>query len=103
MADLSQQEWQEQLANDANGIILDVRTEDEVNEGHIPNAKHIDIHLGQGFIDEIKKLDPEKNYYVYCRSGGRSGQACAVMNSLGYSNAYNLQGGFMEWEGEKTK
>jgi len=62
----------------------------------------IDIFLGQGFIDEVKKLDASKNYYVYCRSGGRSGQACAIMNSIGFENAYNLMGGFMEWEGEKT-
>jgi len=40
MADLTQQEWQEQLANDSNAVILDVRTQDEVDEGHIPNAKH---------------------------------------------------------------
>ncbi|MGB2761319.1 MAG: rhodanese-like domain-containing protein, partial [Maribacter stanieri] len=41
-----------------------------------------------------------KNYYVYCRSGNRSGQACAIMKNLGFDTAYNLQGGFMNWEGE---
>lgn len=102
MADLTQQEWQEQLANDSNAVIIDVRTQDEVDEGYIPEATHIDIFLGQGFIDEIKKLDPLKNYYVYCRSGGRSAQACAIMNSIGYGNTYNLMGGFSEWEGAKT-
>ena len=102
MADLSQKEWQEQLANDTNAVLLDVRTQDEVDEGHIPNTKHIDIFLGQGFIDEVKKLDASKNYYVYCRSGGRSGQACAVMNSIGFENTYNLMGGFSEWNGDKT-
>ena len=102
MADLTQQEWKEKLDNDPEGIIIDVRTKDEVDEGYIPGAKHIDIFLGQGFMDEIKKLDPEKNYYVYCRSGGRSAQACAIMNNLGYNNAFNLEGGFSEWEGETT-
>mmetsp|Transcript_15616 Transcript_15616/g.51275 ORF Transcript_15616/g.51275 Transcript_15616/m.51275 type:complete len:104 (+) Transcript_15616:33-344(+) len=102
MADLTQQEWQEQLANDTNAVILDVRTQDEVDEGHIPDAKHIDIFLGQGFIDEVKKLDASKNYYVYCRSGGRSAQACAVMNSVGFESTYNLMGGFSEWQGAKT-
>lgn len=100
MADLSQQEWEEQLENDANAFILDVRTPEEVEEGYIPNAKNIDIYLGDGFVEEIKKLDASKNYYVYCRSGKRSGQACAVMNSLGIENAYNLAGGFMNWQGE---
>lgn len=100
MADLSQDEWTAQLAKDTNAFILDVRTEDEVAEGYIPNATNIDIYLGQDFLSELEKLDKSKNYYVYCRSGNRSGQACAVMNSLGFENAYNLEGGFMNWEGE---
>ncbi|QLG44252.1 rhodanese-like domain-containing protein [Costertonia aggregata] len=100
MADLSQQEWQDQLKNDSNAVILDVRTPEEVEEGFIPNSKNIDIYLGQDFINELEKLDKSKNYYVYCRSGNRSGQACTIMNSIGFDNAYNLEGGFMNWEGE---
>ncbi|WP_179343982.1 rhodanese-like domain-containing protein [Winogradskyella ursingii] len=103
MADLSQQDWKEQLEADNNSTILDVRTQEEVDEGIIPNAKHIDIYKGQGFIDEIEKLDKSKNYYVYCRSGNRSGQACALMNQLGFENAYNLQGGMNEWQGKVVK
>jgi len=103
MADLSQEEWVAQLQQDENAFILDVRTEDEIADGYIPNANHIDIYLGQGFIDELQKLDKSKNYYVYCRSGNRSGQACAIMNSIGFENAYNLEGGFMNWDGEVTE
>ncbi len=97
--DLSQEEWAEQLANDDNAVILDVRTEAEVAEGIIPNAIHIDIYKGQGFIDEIEALDKSKNYYLYCRSGNRSGQACAIMEQLGFENAYNLEGGMLQWTG----
>ena len=100
MADLSQKDWTKQYEQDNNSIVLDVRTQDEVDEGMIPNSIHIDIYRGQGFIDEIEKLDKTKNYYVYCRSGNRSGQACAIMNQLGFDNAFNLEGGFNEWEGE---
>lgn len=100
MADLSQEEWSSKLDQDDNAIILDVRTDIEVAEGYIPNSINIDIYKGQGFIDELEKLDKSKNYYVYCRSGNRSGQACAIMNSLGFENAYNLEGGFMNWDGE---
>ena len=100
MSDLSQEEWAEQLASDDNAFILDVRTPEEVEEGYIPGSTNIDIYLGQEFLDEIEKLDKSKNYYVYCRSGNRSGQACAIMNSIGIENAYNLEGGFMNWEGE---
>lgn len=98
--DLSQEEWTEQFKNDDNAFLLDVRTPEELEEGKIPNATNIDIYLGQGFMDEIQKLDTSKNYYVYCRSGNRSGQACAILNSIGIENAYNLEGGFMNWNGE---
>ncbi|MBS9463176.1 rhodanese-like domain-containing protein [Flagellimonas sp. HMM57] len=100
MADLSQEEWASQLEKDDNAFILDVRTPEEVEEGYIPNSTNIDIYLGQDFLNEIEKLDKSKNYYVYCRSGNRSGQACAIMNSVGIENAYNLEGGFMNWDGE---
>ena len=103
MADLSQEDWEEQLSKDDNAFILDVRTPEEIEEGYIPNAKNIDIYLGQEFLDELEKLDKSKNYYVYCRSGNRSGQACAIMNSIGIANTYNLDGGFMNWEGETTE
>ncbi|MCA0151670.1 rhodanese-like domain-containing protein [Winogradskyella vincentii] len=97
---LSQNDWTKQLEEDNNSVVLDVRTQNEVNGGIIPNAIHIDIYKGQGFIDELNKLDKSKNYYVYCRSGGRSGQACAVMNQLGFENAFNLSGGILEWKGD---
>ncbi|MBM1107987.1 rhodanese-like domain-containing protein [Aurantibacter crassamenti] len=100
MSDLSQNEWEDQLNEDQNAIILDVRTPEEVEDGYIPNSINIDIYLGQEFMDKVEKLDKSKNYYVYCRSGNRSGQACAILNSLGIENAYNLEGGFMNWEGE---
>lgn len=97
---LSQQDWISQLEADTNAVILDVRTEDECNEGIIPNAIMIDIYKGQGFIYQIEELDKSKNYYVYCKAGGRSAQACAVMNQLGFENTFNLEGGFMQWKGE---
>ena len=103
MRDLSQNEWAEQLKNDDNAVVLDVRTDYEVEEGIIPNAMHIDIYRGQEFIDEIKALDKTKNYYVYCKAGARSGQACSIMNQLGIENAFNLAGGFSQWRGEVAK
>lgn len=101
--DITQEEWRQQLAEDTNALILDVRTEEEVEEGFIPNMVHIDIRLGQGFVDELQKLDKSKNYYVYCRSGGRSAQACAIMNQMGFETTYNLLGGFMNWDGETAQ
>ena len=99
---LSQNEWASQLAADENAVILDVRTEEECLDGIIPGAINIDIYKGQGFIYKLEELDKTKNYYVYCKVGGRSGQACSIMNELGFEHTYNLLGGFMNWEGETT-
>ena len=101
MKELNQEEWREKLKNDKDAVILDVRTEEEVDEGYIPNSKNIDIYKGQGFINEVEKLDKSKHYYIYCRSGKRSSQACTLLDQMGFSETYNLEGGFSEWEGEK--
>ena len=97
---LSQENWMSQLQKDNNSVILDVRTDDECADGIISASINIDIYEGQGFIEKLEQFDKTKNYYVYCKSGGRSGQACAVMNQLGFENTYNLEGGFMQWQGE---
>ena len=97
MSNLTQEEWKQQLENDSNAVVLDVRTDAEISEGIIPNAIHIDIYQGQGFMNKLEDLDKSMNYYVYCRSGGRSGQACSIMSQLGFKKAYNLNGGILEW------
>ena len=102
MKELKQEEWQKQIKNDKDSVILDVRTEEEVEEGYIPNSKNIDIYKGQRFIDEVENLDKSKHYYIYCRSGKRSSQACTLLDQMGFAETYNLAGGFSEWEGEKT-
>ena len=65
MADLSQEEWTKQLKADDNAVVLDVRTQDEIDLGMIPNAIHIDIFKGQGFIYEVEKLDKSKNFQLW--------------------------------------
>lgn len=98
--DLSQQDWKIKLENDPNAVILDVRTEDEWNEGIIPNAVLNDIYKGQGFLYKLDELDKSKSYYVYCKAGSRSAQACSIMNQMGFETTYNLEGGFMKWKGD---
>lgn len=99
MKDLNREEWKTITADDTDAVILDVRTLEEVEEGIIPDAKHIDIYMGQGFIDAVEQLDKSKNYYVYCRSGGRSVQACTLMDQMGFENTFNLLEGFSAWDG----
>lgn len=99
MQDISSEEWKKKIASDADAIILDVRTDEEVEEGMIPGAKQINISDPATFMEEVNKLDKSKNYYIYCRAGARSAQACAVLQSLGMQNTFNLTGGITEWDG----
>lgn len=100
MKDLTKEEFKEKVKKDPHAVILDVRTEEEVEEGSIPNAKNLDIYKSQEFVEGLEQLDKSKNYYVYCRSGKRSVQAATMMDSMGFQNTYNLLGGFSEWDGE---
>jgi len=100
MKNLVQQEWSDELSKSTNGVILDVRTALEVEEGKIPGATNIDIFKAQEFIDALEKLDKNLPYFVYCKAGSRSAQACAVMHQMGFEYTYNLEGGFSEWSGD---
>jgi rhodanese-related sulfurtransferase len=84
------------LIDKNDGLILDVRTKDEVAEGKIENAINLDYY-SETFKDDIAKLDKDKPVYVYCRSGGRSGGAKKIMTSMGFKAVYNLKGGYSNW------
>jgi rhodanese-related sulfurtransferase len=83
---------------EADIVILDVRTKSEFNEGHIANSINIDFQ-SDTFLNEISKLDKSKTYAVYCRSGNRSGQAVSKMTNEEFISLYNLNGGVIDWAG----
>lgn len=99
MTSLDAHNWWSQFLNDENGVIIDVRTEDEFLSGKIPSALNLDIHKGQGFVSMVEELNPNKNFYVYCAAGIRSANACSVMQQLGIENTFNLSGGVSNWDG----
>ena len=96
--DLAQIEWKSKQQEIADSVIIDVRTDEEFEAGHMPDATQIDIRNPQGFMDAITELHEDKTYFVYCRSGARSAQACQLMQQQGLK-AYNLLGGILDWEG----
>lgn len=100
MKNIGQEEWRKLLAEDKDAVIIDVRTREEFESGYLKNAELIDIMQPQSFMDSVNKLDKNKNYYMYCRSGNRSGQACQVLDARGFKNTYNLEGGMLDWNGE---
>lgn len=82
------------LADNSNAILLDVRTQEEYNSGHINGAINIDFR-GADFVSEIQKLDKSKTYFVYCRSGNRSADAVQIMKENGINNIVELDGGIV--------
>ena len=82
---------------ESSGVLIDVRTPGEVAAGTIAGSMHIDI-MSPGFTAKINQLDKDKSYFLFCRSGNRSGKACEYMTGQGFK-AYNLAGGIGEWPG----
>ena len=100
MEQLEQNAWREAIQKDSNAVILDVRTDGECAEGIVEGAQIIDFLNPSHFMTEIEKLDPSKSYYIYCRSGNRSGQACMILDQKGFAKTVNLIGGMLAWNGD---
>ena len=98
---VSMEEGLELMEADSDYILLDVRRDDEVEEGHIPGA--INIPNESIGTEEIAEL-PDKNQtiYVYCRSGNRSKQASQKLVDLGYTDVIEF-GGIIDYSGEIEK
>ncbi len=102
MKNVSQKEWEEKIASDPNAVIIDVRTGDECAHGVLEHAKCLDIFQKENFMAGLAAMDKEKNYYVYCRSGQRSANACQIMDEMGFKHTFNLKGGITIWNGKNV-
>ncbi len=98
---VSMEEGLELMEADSDYILLDVRRDDEFEEGHIPGA--INIPNESIGTEEIAEL-PDKNQtiYVYCRSGNRNKQASQKLVDLGYTDVIEF-GGIIDYSGEIEK
>ena len=95
MINLDASKFAEKIA-EGDVVVLDVRTPEEFNSGHIPSAINIDIYSDY-FRADISALDNSKSYAVYCRSGKRSVDAASEMDLIGFESTFNLTGGIIEW------
>ncbi len=85
-----------QMMDQAETVVLDVRTPGEIVQGKINGAIEIDFK-GPDFEQKIAELDKNKTYLVYCRSGGRSSNTCDLMEKKGFKKVHNLLGGYSKW------
>jgi thioredoxin 1 len=93
---LSATEFSEKIKTIPQAPIIDVRTPEEFEKGHLINSKNIDWN-NSNFEEEISKLDKSKPVFVYCLSGGRSSSAAGKMRQDGFKQVYELNGGIMKW------
>jgi phage shock protein E len=77
---------------DPQATVIDVRTAEEVAEGALAGAVHIDYSGGEGFAERVDHLPRDGRYVLYCRTGNRSGQAAAIMADLGFTDLVNAGG-----------
>ena len=80
----------------SNGLLLDIRTDNEFAQGHLLGAQQIDFYKND-FSKALEKLDKDQPVFIYCRSGNRSGKAAQQMKAMGFSEVYNLEGGISAW------
>ena len=91
LVNLDYEDFVEAYQNDPNGVCLDARTPEEFDTGHLPGAINMN-YLSDTLADELEQLDPEKTYYVCCRSGRRGLRVCILLGNMGY-RVVNLRDG----------
>ncbi|MFD2213590.1 rhodanese-like domain-containing protein [Metabacillus endolithicus] len=94
--EISPEEVQKRVENGEKLELIDVREDEEVEAGMIPQAKHIRMN---DIPEHLDALDKEKETIYICRSGGRSGNVCAYLQDKGY-NVVNMTGGMLDYKGE---
>lgn len=87
----------EVIAENPDGlVVLDIRTPEEFNEARLADAIMVDYYAAD-FADQIDRLDKNVPYVLYCRTGNRTADAAALMEELGFSEVYEIDGGIVNW------
>lgn len=89
-------EFDSKIKTLSNEQLVDVRTPEEYNAGHIPNAININFN-DPSFQSNIQKLDKKKPVLIYCAAGGRSARALKILNELKFKEVFELSVGFNGW------
>jgi rhodanese-related sulfurtransferase len=83
-------------ANKSKWVIVDVRTAEEFQQGHVPNAINIPL---SNIIEDTSALNSSKGkpIVLYCRSGYRAGKAAQTLHKNGFENLHHLEGDMQGW------
>lgn len=80
-----------------NVQLVDVRTQEEFDQGHIEDAINIDFFEDETFDEKFAQFDKNAPIYIYCQSGGRSQKSAKILQQLGFKNIIDLEGGYGAW------
>lgn len=100
---LTASEFEAGIVNKDSVQLLDVRTAQEYNSGHLKNALLADWKDKNEFERRIGFIDKQKPVYIYCLGGGRSAAAAAKMRAAGYVNVFELKGGINAWKADSKE
>jgi rhodanese-related sulfurtransferase len=95
--EITPQQVEEKIKQDEDITIIDVREDEEVAQGMVPNAKHIRL---SDIPQNVEELPKGHEYVMVCRSGRRSMNAAEFMQEKGFTNVQNMEGGMLKWDGE---
>lgn len=87
------------LLEDNPGVLLDIRTPEEVSKGFLKDASFINFY-DESFLQKASWIKKNQPIYVYCHAGGRSSKAAEMLIELGFREVYNLVGGYSKWVGD---
>ncbi|GIL23940.1 MAG: rhodanese [Bacteroidota bacterium] len=90
-------DFEKQVAAAKEKVVLDVRTPDEYNRGHLPDAKLMNVN-DRDFKQQLSTLQKDKPVYVYCAAGVRSNKAANIMRQEGFTQVFELKGGIQSWQ-----
>lgn len=89
-----------EMAADKDVVVIDVRTPEEYEKGHLEGATLINFY-GEDFSQKINELPKDQKYLVYCHSGGRSAKAVKQMEDAGFTDVHNMLGGWSAWQSKQ--
>ena len=92
------QEFENLLKTQTAQVLLDVRTPEEYAMSHIPGSNNLNVNAVD-FEMQVKTIDKNTEVFVYCKSGSRSADAATILEKLGFTKVYNLDGGILAWQG----
>lgn len=77
--------------------LVDVRTQEEHESGHIDDAFNFNVIDSEAFLNQIETLDKDEPVYLYCKMGGRSNRAANIMKEMGFTKIFDYSGGYNDW------